>query len=110
MESIEKGMVFNYKQAVQYANEAVVSRTIIKKPTGNITLFAFAQGQELSEHTAPFDALVNVVDGKAEIIIDGKSNHLKEGESILMPASIPHAVKANEDFKMVLIMIKENNQ
>jgi len=107
MDTIERAQSFNYKQAVDYANEAVVSRTIIKKPTGNITLFAFAKGQALSEHTAPFDALVHVVEGIAEIIIDGKSFHLKEGESIIMPANIPHAVTANDQFKMVLTMIKE---
>jgi quercetin dioxygenase-like cupin family protein len=110
MENIEKGKVFNYKDAVRFANEAVVSRTIIKKPSGNITLFAFAKGQALSEHTAPFDALVYIVEGIAEIIIDGQSHNLNEGESIIMPANIPHAVTAIENFKMVLTMIKEKTE
>ncbi|MCJ7801542.1 MAG: cupin domain-containing protein [Candidatus Marinimicrobia bacterium] len=91
---------------VQYQSESVVSKVLIKKETGNVTLFAFDKGQELSEHTAPFDALVQVIEGKADVILDGKSNITKDGEMIIMPANIPHALKAVEKFKMMLIMIR----
>jgi quercetin dioxygenase-like cupin family protein len=91
---------------VQYQSESVVSKVLIKKETGNVTLFAFDKGQELSEHTAPFDALVQVIEGKVNIILDGKSNITKDGEMIIMPANIPHALKAVEKFKMMLIMIR----
>ncbi len=89
-----------------YQEEAVVSRTLIKKETGNVTLFAFAKVQELSEHTAPFDALVHVLDGQAEVTISGKPFHLSAGDMIVMPANEPHALKAVENFKMVLTMIR----
>ncbi len=91
---------------VRYQDDSVVSREIIKKTTGTVTLFAFDKGQGLSEHTAPFDALVNVIDGKAEIIISGKSHHLQTGDMIVMPAHQPHALRAIERFKMMLVMIK----
>jgi quercetin dioxygenase-like cupin family protein len=91
---------------VQYQSESVVSKVLIKKETGNVTLFAFDKGQELSEHTAPFDALVQVIEGKVNVILDGKSNITKDGEMIIMPANIPHALKAVEKFKMMLIMIR----
>ena len=91
---------------VEYQEGSVVSRQIIKAEAGNVTLFAFDQGQELSEHTAPFDALVHVVEGDAEIIISGKSFHLKSGDAIIMPADEPHAVKATKQFKMLLTMIR----
>ncbi|MEO6996263.1 MAG: cupin domain-containing protein [Lacunisphaera sp.] len=91
---------------VSYQDGAVVSREIIKKPTGNVTLFAFDEGQGLSEHTAPFDALAQVLDGEAEITISGKLHQLKSGEMILMPAGQPHAVKALQRFKMMLTMIR----
>ncbi|HOV11845.1 MAG TPA: cupin domain-containing protein [Bacteroidales bacterium] len=102
----ECSKVFEFTGMVDYADGAVVSRTIIKKPTGTVTVFAFDKGEGLSEHTAPFNALVNVVDGKADIIINGKSHLLDAGQSVIMPANIPHAVKALEKFKMVLVMIK----
>jgi len=102
----ECSKVFEFTGMVDYADGAVVSRTIIKKPTGTVTVFAFDKGEGLSEHTAPFNALVNVVDGKADIIINGKSHLLGAGQSVIMPANIPHAVKALEKFKMVLVMIK----
>jgi len=102
----EKGRKFSYKESIGYADKAVVSKHILKKETGNISLFAFDKGEGLSEHTAPFDALVYIVDGKAEIIIDGQSNLLGAGETIVMPADVPHALKATEQFKMVLTMIK----
>jgi quercetin dioxygenase-like cupin family protein len=84
----------------------VVSRTIIEKKTGTVTLFAFAQGQGLSEHTAPFEALVYLVEGEAEVTISGKPHRLKSGEIIIMPANEPHALKAITEFKMLLVMIK----
>jgi quercetin dioxygenase-like cupin family protein len=102
----EKSKTFSYSESVDYAEGAIVSKTVLKKESGNISLFAFAKGEALSEHTAPFDALIQVVDGEGEIIINGKSHYLKTGQSIILPANIPHAVKAPERFKMVLIMIK----
>jgi quercetin dioxygenase-like cupin family protein len=91
---------------VQYGEGAVVSRTLLKRPTGTITLFAFDKGQELSEHTAPFDAVVEVLDGEAELIIGGKPVRTRAGETVIMPADVPHAVKAVERFKMLLTMIR----
>ncbi len=91
---------------VNYQKEAVVSKTIIDKNTGTVTLFAFDMGQGLSEHTAPFDALVQVLDGEVEIRISGKPFHLKQGEIIIMPAKEPHALKAVSNFKMLLTMIR----
>ena len=105
----EKEKKFSYKGSISYAEQAVVSKHILKKETGNISLFAFDKGEGLSEHTAPFDAVVYIVDGKAEIIIDGNSNVLGSGETIIMPANIPHALKAVERFKIVLTMIKNNS-
>jgi quercetin dioxygenase-like cupin family protein len=84
-----------------------VSRTLVKAGKGNVTLFAFDAGQELSEHTTPFDALVQVVDGTAEITIGGEKLAVKAGETVLMPADVPHAVNARERFKMLLVMIRE---
>ncbi len=106
MLDINHSEIFNLENAVSYAAGSIVSKTIVKKQTGNITLFAFDKGQELSEHTAPFDAMVNVMDGKVEISIDKKPYLLSAGEFILMPANIPHALKAVEKFKMMLVMIK----
>ena len=103
----EKGTKFSYNERIQYAENAVVSKQVLKKSNGNVTLFAFDKEEGLSEHTAPFDAIVYIVDGKADILIDGKSNILVTGESIVMPANIPHALQAVERFKMLLIMIKE---
>ena len=102
----EKGKKFSFDKSIAYADKAVVSKHILKKQTGNISLFAFDKGEGLSEHTTPFDAMVLVVDGKVEIIIDGSSHLLESGDSIIMPADIPHALKAVEKFKMVLTMIK----
>ncbi|MGE5314179.1 MAG: cupin domain-containing protein [Acidobacteriota bacterium] len=92
---------------IQYQTDAVVSRIIIKKKTGSVTLFAFDEGQELSEHTTPFDALAHVIDGQAEITISGTPNKVAAGEMIVMPAGEPHALKAVKKFKMLLTMIKE---
>ena len=91
---------------VNYQDGAVVSREIIKKPTGSVTIFAFDEGQGLSEHTSPFDALVQVVEGAAEIIISGQPQPLQGGEMILLPAGQPHALKALKRFKMILTMIR----
>jgi len=102
----EKGMKFSFNNSINYAEKAVVSKHILKKETGNISLFAFDKGEGLSEHTAPFDAVVFIVDGKADIIINGVSNILDAGETIIMPANISHALKAVEKFKMLLTMIK----
>lgn len=91
---------------LDYQAGSVVSRTLIDKKTGTLTLFAFAEGQGLSEHTAPFDALAYIIDGEAEITISGKKFHLGEGEMIIMPADKPHALKAIKQFKMMLVMIR----
>lgn len=102
----QKGIKFSFNKSIQYAEKAVVSKHILKKDTGNISLFAFDKGEGLSEHTAPFDAVVFIVDGRADISIAGISNILDAGESIIMPANVPHALKAIENFKMVLTMLK----
>jgi quercetin dioxygenase-like cupin family protein len=91
---------------IAYQEGAVVSRQIVKAEAGNVTLFAFDLGQELSEHTAPFDALVHVLDGDVEVRISGKPHTLKAGEAIVMPANEPHALKALKKFKMLLTMIR----
>ena len=92
--------------AIQYQEDAVVSRELIRKTTGTVTLFAFDKNQGLSEHTAPYDALVMITDGRAEITVSGVKHELKAGEMLLMPANSPHALQAIEPFKMVLTMIK----
>ena len=105
--NIEKGEPFNLAGAAEYAAQSVVSKAVIKKDTGNITLFAFDKGEGLSEHTAPFDALVYVTDGKVEITLGGQPHLLVSGDAIIMPAGIPHALKGIEKFKMMLVMIRE---
>jgi quercetin dioxygenase-like cupin family protein len=101
------GTVLNMKDLVSYQTGSVVSRTLIGKSAGTVTVFAFDSGQGLSEHTAPFDAMVQIIDGKADITIAGSPFKVKEGEMIVMPANKPHALKANEKFKMILIMIRK---
>lgn len=96
----------NLADLVEYQAGSIVSRTLMDKGTGTVTLFAFGKGEGLSEHTAPFDAMVHILDGEAEISISGKLHMLKEGEIIIMPANEPHALKATSTFKMVLTMIK----
>jgi len=96
----------NLSELIRYQSGMVVSRTLINKSTGTVTLFAFDQGQGLSEHTAPYDGLVYLLDGRAEIKIAGKRYKLTAGEMIIMPAGEPHALKAVEKFKMLLIMVK----
>jgi quercetin dioxygenase-like cupin family protein len=94
-------------ELISYQDGSVVSRTLMKRNGGTVTLFAFDKGQSLSEHTAPFDALVQVLDGEAELVIGGKSIRTGAGLTILMPANIPHAVHAPHRFKMLLVMIRE---
>ncbi len=91
---------------VAYQTGSIVSRTVVEKKTGTVTVFAFDEGQGLSEHTAPFDAMVQVVDGEAEVTIAGKPLQVRAGEMVLMPANQPHALKALKRFKMVLTMIR----
>lgn len=91
---------------VEYQDGSVVSRIVVKAETGNVTLFAFDEGQDLSEHTVPFDGLVHVLDGEVEIKISGKPFHLRPGDAIVMPAHEPHAVRALKRFKMLLTMIR----
>jgi quercetin dioxygenase-like cupin family protein len=91
---------------IEYQSGSVVSRTLVDKPAGTVTLFAFDKGQGLSEHTAPYDALVNVLDGEVEITISGKPSRVKQGEMMIMPANQPHALKAITRFKMMLVMVK----
>jgi quercetin dioxygenase-like cupin family protein len=109
-EKVGSGIIFAQKargaDLVDYQVDSVVSRTILDKKTGTVTLFAFDRGQGLSEHTAPFDALVHLLDGEAEITISGKALRLKEGEMVIMPANQPHALRAIEKFKMILTMIR----
>jgi quercetin dioxygenase-like cupin family protein len=104
--AIEKGEKFIAAESVGYSTQSVISRQVIKNEKGTVTLFAFDKGEGLSEHSAPFDAMVLLLDGKAEITIGGKPNALQAGEAIIMPANIPHALKAVERFKMMLVMIR----
>ena len=100
------GTVIKLSELVGYQEGSVVSREVINKKTGTVTIFAFDEGEGLSTHSAPFDAMVYIADGEAEITIDEKPNHLKAGDMIIMPADHPHAVKALQKFKMLLIMIR----
>ena len=102
------GKTLKVENLIDYQENSVVSREIVRKETGTVTIFAFDKGEGLSEHTAPFDAMVQVVDGEAEIIISNISNIVKKGEMIIMPANDPHALKAIERFKMILTMIRSN--
>ena len=108
MEDI-KAKSLNVEELVSYEKDSVVSREIIKKELGTVTFFAFDKGQGLSEHSAPFDAMVQIIDGEAEITISGEKHIVKKGEMIIMPANEPHALQAvNSPYKMILIMIKSN--
>lgn len=98
--------VYKLRDMVAYADGSTVSKIITRNEKGNLTLFAFDAGQNLSEHSAPFDAIVQVLEGTGIIIINNKEHTVKEGQLIIMPANIPHAVEARERFKMLLIMIK----
>jgi len=101
------GVVLNTKDMVSYQPGSVVSRTLIDKSVGTVTVFAFDSGQGLSEHTVPFDALVQIIDGTADITIAGSVHTVREGEMIIMPANKTHSLKANPQFKMLLIMIRK---
>ena len=98
--------VLKVNDLADYQKDSVVSRTLVDKKTGTVTFFAFDEGQGLSEHTAPFDALVQLLEGEADIVISGKAFHLKAGEMIIMPANHPHSLKATSKFKMMLTMIR----
>ena len=106
MEQFPKNEVVKLDESVEYSENSIVSKAVIKSDPGNVTLFAFDKGQELSEHTAPFDAIVQVLDGRVEIKIAENYHTLEKGATIIMPANIPHAVKAVERFKMLLTMIR----
>jgi len=107
-EGLEKlaGQAIRLIDLADYQEGSIVSRTVIDKKMGTVTFFAFDAGQGLSEHTTPFDALVYLLDGEAEIIISGKPIRLKDGEMVIMPANQPHALRATKSFKMILTMIK----
>ncbi len=98
--------ILDFCELVQYQEGTIVSKSVLDDKNGRITLFAFAKGEKLSPHKAPFNALVQVLEGEAEIIIDGKSNNVSAGKSIIMPANIMHAVNAHQNFKMLLTLIK----
>jgi len=104
--SVESAKVFAAADSIDYASGSVVSKMIVKQRTGNVTLFAFDKGEGLSEHSSPHDALVQMLDGEAEITVGGISNRVKKGECMILPANIPHALKATERFKMMLTMIR----
>lgn len=106
MAKIDTGPI-NLKQLVSYQNEGIVSRTLLNQKGGTATMFAFDQGQALSEHSAPYDALVIALDGEADITISGKDHSLQEGQMINLPANAPHAIKALTRFTMLLVMIRK---
>jgi quercetin dioxygenase-like cupin family protein len=101
-----KAKTLKVEDLIEYQEGAVVSKEIIRKGTGTVTIFALDKGEGLSEHTAPFDAMIQVIDGKAEITISGSKNILEKGDMIIMPANESHALHANEKFKMILTMIR----
>ena len=103
---VSKGVALKSKDHIVYADGSVVSKTLLKKEIGNITLFSFDSGQGLSEHAAPFDAFVYIMDGQAEITIGGKKQTVKAGEMLIMPANVSHALHAHKRFKMLLVMIR----
>jgi quercetin dioxygenase-like cupin family protein len=102
---VRKANVMKIESLVDYHEGAIVSRTLIDKKAGTITVFAFDEGQSLSEHVAPYDALVTLLDGEAEVVISGKALQVRAGEMVILPANEPHALKAAEKFKMLLTMI-----
>ena len=101
-----RGQVLKFVDLIDYQDGSVASRTVIDKKIGTVTVFAFDKGEGLSEHIAPFDALVNVIDGEAEIVISGNPLRVKTGEMVIMPANEPHSLRAVEKFKMVLVMMR----
>lgn len=105
-QTFNKGEIISLKDMIEYSSGGIISKQVLKNTSGNITLFSFDKGQGLSEHTAPFDAMVQILEGEANIIVGGNPNHLRHGETIIMPANISHALQAIEPFKMLLTMIK----
>ena len=105
-EKTPKAAAFSLSESVTYALGSIVSKTLLKKDTGNITLFSFDKGQGLSEHTSPYDAVVYILDGEAEIAIGGKKQVVRTGEMLIMPANVSHALHAASQFKMLLILIR----
>jgi quercetin dioxygenase-like cupin family protein len=103
----QKIEVFQFTKLIEYQQGTIVSRQILKTAGGNITLFAFDEGQELSEHTSPFNALVQIIDGEMEVKISGNAHSLSSGDSIIMPANIPHALKAGKKAKLLLTMVQD---
>jgi quercetin dioxygenase-like cupin family protein len=101
------GKAQNLSELIEYSEDSIVSKTIMDKPAGTITLFAFDKGQRLSEHTSPFDAIVQVLEGQAEVKIKGERQQVLSGQLIIMPANVSHEVAAKDRFKMLLIMIRE---
>ena len=106
MATFETAKIFTMDDSIEYTSGGVISKQIIKSKEGNVTLFSFDKGQGLTEHSASYDALVQVIDGEVEVTIDGSLHLLKKGDCIIMPANIPHALHAVESFKMILTMIK----
>jgi quercetin dioxygenase-like cupin family protein len=104
--TIATSTIFLPADIIEYASSSVVSKMIVKNPAGNITLFAFDQGEGLSEHSSPYEVLVQVIDGTAEITIGGNSFDVPQGHCMILPSNIPHSLKAQEKFKMMLTMIK----
>ena len=102
----EPGNKFRFNESVDYSTDGIVSKRVLDRTVGNVTLFAFDKGQRLSEHSAPFDAMLQVVEGTGEVIIDKVPHQLGIGETIIMPANIPHELKAVRPFKMLLVMIR----
>ncbi len=103
---LAKEVPIDLKNHISYAKDSVVSKTLVNKKTGTLTLFAFDAGQELSEHTAPFDAVVQILDGQAELTLNGRKVNIQAGQLIILPANVPHAVYAQKKFKMFLTMIR----
>ncbi|MDD7319206.1 MAG: cupin domain-containing protein [Prevotella sp.] len=106
MAIVEKGKVFIPNETIEYAAGGIVSKELVHSHAGSVTLFSFDEGQQLSEHSAPFDAIISVIDGEPEIFIDGIVHYPKAGDMLIMPANHPHAVNAKTRFKMMLIMIR----
>ena len=108
MEKFEKGKVFNMGSVIDYAEGGVVSKEIIHNNAGSVTLFSFDAGQGLSEHFAPFDALLSVFEGEMELTVEGSVHNIRQGESYVIPSGARHSVKANQPFKMTITMIRGN--
>ena len=107
MATFDTSKIFSMDGSIEYTSGGVISKQIIKSKSGNVTLFSFDKGQGLTEHSASYDALAQVIDGEVVIKIGGNPHHLKKGDSIIMPANVPHALDAVEAFKMILTMIKD---